>query len=155
MIPPIAAIRCTLLLALLTQCLCLIPSLANPSNVQIQETTLLHDIVTWDQYSISVHGERIIFLSGEFHPFRLPSPGLWLDVFQKIRALGFTGVSFYLDWALLEGEQGNIRTKDIFALDQFFDAASEAGIYFGRARISTRRSLAVAFPDGCSGSRAA
>ena len=54
----------------------------------------LQDIVTWDEYSILVRGERILFFSGEFHPFRLPSPGLWLDVFQKIRALGYSGVSF-------------------------------------------------------------
>ncbi|CZR68484.1 related to beta-galactosidase [Phialocephala subalpina] len=94
-----------------------------------QETLLLQDIVTWDQYSISVHGERIIFLSGEFHPFRLPSPGLWLEVFQKIRALGFAGVSFYLDWALVERERGQVRLTGIFALDQFFSAASEAGIH--------------------------
>lgn len=94
-----------------------------------QENVPLQDIVTWDQYSISVRGERIILLSGEFHPFRLPSPGLWLDVFQKIRALGFSGVSFYLDWALLEGDRGEIRLDGVFALDQFFSAASEAGIY--------------------------
>ena len=92
-------------------------------------TGQLQKIVTWDQYAISVHGERVLLLSGEFHPFRLPSPGLWLDVFQKIRALGFSGVSFYLDWALIEGEQGQIRMGGIFALDQFFSAASEAGIY--------------------------
>src|SRR4051794_20722675 len=73
----------------------------------------LQDIVTWDEYSISVRGERIVLLSGEFHPFRLPSPGLWLDVFQKVRALGFSAVSFYLDWALLEGEQGHIRVDGV------------------------------------------
>ncbi|KAM3084281.1 hypothetical protein ACMFMF_001638 [Clarireedia jacksonii] len=89
----------------------------------------LQDVVTWDEYSISVRGERIVLLSGEFHPFRLPSPGLWLDVFQKVRALGFSAVSFYLDWALLEGEQGHIRVDGVFALDQFFDAADTAGIY--------------------------
>ncbi|KAH8802585.1 putative beta-galactosidase [Xylogone sp. PMI_703] len=94
-----------------------------------QNANLLQDIVTWDQYSLFVHGERVIFLSGEFHPFRLPSPGLWLDVFQKIRALGYSGASFYVDWALLEGEQGHIRVDGVFALDQFFSAASQAGIY--------------------------
>ena len=26
--------------------------------------------VTWDDYSIFVHGERVLFYSGEFHPFR-------------------------------------------------------------------------------------
>jgi hypothetical protein len=122
-------LACTLLLI----CSSLSPSLGldSPQNAfqTRQEPTLLQDIVTWDEYSISVHGERIILLSGEFHPSRLPSPGLWLDVFQKVRALGYSGVSFYLDWALLEGERGQIRLNGVFALDQFFSAASDAGIY--------------------------
>ena len=66
--------------------------------IKSYEQDALQSIVTWDQHSLFVHGERIIFYSGEFHPFRLPVPGLWLDVFQKIRALGYTGVSFYTDW---------------------------------------------------------
>ena len=58
----------------------------------------LQDIVTWDQHSIMVHGDRIMLFNGEFHPYRLPVPALWLDVFQKLKAAGFAGVSFYTDW---------------------------------------------------------
>ncbi|KAB2570733.1 Glycoside hydrolase family 35 [Lasiodiplodia theobromae] len=89
----------------------------------------LQDIVTWDEHSIFVNGERIIFLSGEYHPFRLPVPSLWLDVFHKIKALGFNGVSFYVDWALLEGTPGEFSAEGVFAWEPFFDAAKEAGIY--------------------------
>lgn len=90
---------------------------------------LLQDIVTWDNSSLFVHGERVLFYSGEFHPFRLPVPGLWLDVFQKIKALGYNGVSFYTHWALLEGKQGDFSAEGVFALEPFFAAAQEAGIY--------------------------
>lgn len=89
----------------------------------------LQDLVSWDSYSIMVRGERLMFHSGEFHPFRLPSPGLWLDVLQKIKSLGFSGVSFYVNWALIEGEQGEFGADGVFALEEFFDAASQAGIY--------------------------
>lgn len=89
----------------------------------------LQDIVTWDQHSIFVRGERVMFYSGEFHPFRLPVPGLWLDVFQKIRAMGYTGVSFYPHWALLEGKRGEFSAEGVFAFEPFFEAASQAGIY--------------------------
>ncbi|KAJ2982782.1 hypothetical protein NUW58_g6371 [Xylaria curta] len=92
----------------------------------------MHDaqgLVTWDQYSIKVRGERVLFLSGEFHPFRLPSPGLWFDVFQKIKSLGFSGVSSYVNWALLEPADGDFRADGIFALEEFFYAASQAGLY--------------------------
>ncbi|KAL1962756.1 hypothetical protein VTN77DRAFT_9210 [Rasamsonia byssochlamydoides] len=85
--------------------------------------------VTWDEHSLFVRGERIMLFSGEFHPFRLPVPGLWLDIFEKIKSMGFTGVSFYTDWGLLEGNPGHVVTDGIWALDEFFRAASEAGIY--------------------------
>lgn len=61
--------------------------------------------------------------------YRLPVPGLWLDIFQKVKALGFNAVSFYTHWALLEGEEGVYRADGVFALEPFFSAASEAGIY--------------------------
>ncbi|TQS33842.1 hypothetical protein Golomagni_05799, partial [Golovinomyces magnicellulatus] len=89
----------------------------------------LQDFLTWDEYSLFIHGDRAMMFSGEVHPFRLPVPGLYLDVFQKIKALGFNMVSFYVDWALLEGKRGEFRAEGIFALEPFFDAAKEAGIY--------------------------
>jgi beta-galactosidase GanA len=70
-----------------------------------------------------------MIFSGEFHPYRLPVPSLWLDVFQKIKALGYNCVSYYTDWALHEGKQGDFSAEGIFSYDQFFAAASEAGIY--------------------------
>ena len=100
-----------------------------PALIRPYKRQALQNIVTWDQSSIFVHGKRILFYSGEFHPFRLPVPSLWLDVFQKIKALGYSGVSFYANWALLEGQQGNFTSEGIFSFDPFFEAASEAGLY--------------------------
>lgn len=60
---------------------------------------------------------------------RLPVKELQLDIFQKVKALGFNCVSFYVDWALVEGKPGEYRADGIFDLEPFFDAASEAGIY--------------------------
>lgn len=89
----------------------------------------LQNIVTWDEHSLYVHGERIFLYSGEVHPYRLPVPDLYIDLFQKIKALGYNGVSFYVDWALLEGKPGEYRAEGVFDLQPFFDAAQEAGIY--------------------------
>ncbi|PBP25568.1 putative beta-galactosidase A [Diplocarpon rosae] len=89
----------------------------------------LQDIVTYDEHSLMVYGERVYVFSGEFHPFRLPVPDLWLDVFQKVKALGFNVVSFYVHWALLEGEPGVYNAEGVFAWEPFFAAAQEAGIY--------------------------
>lgn len=59
----------------------------------------------------------------------MPVPDLWLDIFQKVKALGFNTVSFYVDWILLEGNPGNYSADGIFSLESFFDAATKAGIY--------------------------
>lgn len=100
-------------------------SVINP----FQGDTAVQDIVTWDEHSIFVNGTRVLILSGEFHPFRLPVPSLWLDVFQKVRALGFNTVSFYVDWALLEGNPGQFTAEGVFALEPFFEAAQKAGLW--------------------------
>ncbi|KAJ5096819.1 hypothetical protein N7456_007540 [Penicillium angulare] len=90
---------------------------------------LLQKYVTWDDKSLFINGERLMLFSGEIHPYRLPVASLYIDIFQKVKALGFNCVSFYIDWALLEGKPGHYRADGIFDLDKFFDAASEAGIY--------------------------
>ncbi|OAA75382.1 Glycoside hydrolase, family 35 [Akanthomyces lecanii RCEF 1005] len=90
---------------------------------------LLQDIITWDDKSLFIRGERAMMFSGEFHPFRLPVPSLYLDVFQKIKAMGFNMVSFYVDWALVEGKPGEFRADGIFSLEPFFAAAAKAGVY--------------------------
>ncbi|KAK3935692.1 glycoside hydrolase [Diplogelasinospora grovesii] len=94
-----------------------------------EKRALLQDVVTWDNHSLFIHGERIMIFSGEFHPFRLPVPSLWLDVFQKVKALGLNTVSFYVDWAQLEGKPGHFKADGIFDYSAFFAAAKEAGIY--------------------------
>ena len=59
-----------------------------------------------------------------------------MDVFQKIKALGFNGVSFYIDWALLEGKPGAFEAEGVFALEPFFEAAQAAGIYLIAVRLA-------------------
>ena len=54
--------------------------------------------VTYDGYSFMVDGQRTYLWSGEFHYFRLPSPDLWRDIFQKMKAAGFNATSLYFDW---------------------------------------------------------
>lgn len=41
-----------------------------PSDFIIPERAPLQDFVTWDEHSLFVLGERIIFWGGEVHPFR-------------------------------------------------------------------------------------
>ncbi|KAK6400540.1 hypothetical protein LTR81_024203 [Elasticomyces elasticus] len=118
-----------LLLLLFTLDVVALPSRGWKDILQSHKRELLQDLVTWDEHTLFVRGERIFFYSGEIHPFRLPSPPLWRDLFQKVRALGYNGVSFYVDWALLEGNPGHFTAEGVFAFEPFFEAATQAGIY--------------------------
>ncbi|KAG8163946.1 hypothetical protein KVR01_005864 [Diaporthe batatas] len=123
------------LAALLASAYCCVEGLA--TGVQGNRLTVvdpgkreaLQDLVTWDAHSLFVRGERIVFYSGEFHPFRLPVPGLWRDILHKIKALGYTGVSFYVDWRLHESNPGKFSAEGVFAWEPLFEAASEVGLY--------------------------
>lgn len=88
-----------------------------------------HRSVTFDRLSIIINGQRVFLWAAEFHPFRLPVPGLWLDVLQKIKAMGYNAVSFYTDWALLEGQPGHLRCEGIFDFIPFFEATKKAGLW--------------------------
>jgi hypothetical protein len=96
---------------------------------QDEKRAPLQNIVTWDSHSVFINGKRLMLFSGEYHPYRLPVPSLWLDVFQKIKALGLDMVSFYIDWALLEGKPGDFEANGVFDFTGFMEAAQQAGLY--------------------------
>ena len=96
---------------------------------QFHDRALLQDIVTFDSHSLFINKERVTIFSAELHPFRLPVPSLYPDLFQKVKAMGFNMVSFYVDWALLEGKPGEFRSEGALDLQPFIDAAQKAGVY--------------------------
>lgn len=85
--------------------------------------------MTYDNESYFIYGERMFLFSGSFHPFRLPVTDLYIDVFQKIKVMGFTAATFYVYWALVEAEPGQVRMDGIFNLEPFIQAAADAGLY--------------------------
>ncbi|WP_431873773.1 beta-galactosidase [Amycolatopsis sacchari] len=85
--------------------------------------------VTYDGYSFLVDGQRTYLWSGEFHSYRLPSPDLWLDIFQKMKAAGFNATSLYFDWGYHSPRQGVYDFTGIRDLDKLLDMAQQAGLY--------------------------
>lgn len=86
--------------------------------------------IQWDHYSFKVHGERIFVFSGEFHYWRIPVPGLWRDILEKIKAAGFTTFSIYSSWAW---HAPNNHTVDFSTgardITPIFELAKELGMY--------------------------
>ncbi|PWN37776.1 uncharacterized protein FA14DRAFT_116099, partial [Meira miltonrushii] len=56
--------------------------------------------VTYDSNSFYLFGQPFMINSAEFHPWRIPVPGLWRDVLQKLKSGGYNTVSIYTHWAL-------------------------------------------------------
>jgi beta-galactosidase GanA len=85
--------------------------------------------VTYDHYSLLVDGQRLILQAGEFHYFRLPSPDLWRDALEKIKAAGFNGVSLYFDWAYHSPKRGVYDFTGVRDVDRLLDLTDELGLY--------------------------
>ncbi|MGW5060010.1 beta-galactosidase [Streptomyces sp. NPDC004096] len=85
--------------------------------------------VGFDRHSMIVDGGRVVLWSGEVHPFRLPSPSLWRDVLQKMRAHGYNTVSVYVSWNYHSPAPGSYDFTGVRDLDLFLRTAAEVGLY--------------------------
>ncbi|MFF9182559.1 glycoside hydrolase family 35 protein [Streptomyces misionensis] len=85
--------------------------------------------IGYDRYSLLVDGKRLVVWSGELHPFRLPSPSLWRDVLQKMRAHGYNAVSIYVAWNYHSPAPGRYDFTGVRDLDLFLRTAAETGLY--------------------------
>jgi len=85
--------------------------------------------VSYDARSLMIDGKRLVIWSSEFHPFRLPSPDLWRDILQKMKASGFNTVSLYFDWGYHSPKQGVYDFTGIRDVERVLTMAEEEGLY--------------------------
>jgi beta-galactosidase GanA len=85
--------------------------------------------IGFDHYSLIIDGRRTFVWSGEFHPFRLPSPGEWLDVLEKMKAEGYNAVSMYFDWDYHSPAPGRYDFTGVRNMDLALDMAARVGLY--------------------------
>ena len=85
--------------------------------------------ISYDRYSLKIDGKRIYLWSGSFHYWRLPSPDLWVDVLQKMKAAGFNAVEIYFDWGYHSARRGVYDFSGIRDVDRLLDDARDAGLY--------------------------
>jgi hypothetical protein len=85
--------------------------------------------VGFDRYSLLVDGRRLVLWSGEVHPFRLPSPSLWRDVLQKLRAHGHNAVAVPVPWNYHSPAPGTYDFTGVRDLDLFLSMAAEERLY--------------------------
>jgi len=85
--------------------------------------------VSYDARSLMIDGKRLVIWSSEMHAFRLPSPDLWRDVLQKMKASGFNTVAFYFDWGFHSPKKGVYDFSGIRDVDRLLTMAEEEGLY--------------------------
>ncbi|MGH3165902.1 MAG: beta-galactosidase, partial [Trebonia sp.] len=85
--------------------------------------------VTYDQYSLMIGGQRKVIYAGEMDPWRLPSPSLWLDRLQKMKADGYNAVTAYFDWDYTSPAPGVYNFGGVRDMSEFLNMAQEAGLY--------------------------
>jgi beta-galactosidase len=85
--------------------------------------------IGFDKYSFLIDGKRSYLWSGEIHPYRLPSPALWPDIFQKMKAAGFNTASIYFSWGYHSPRECEYDFSGVRDIDKLLDDARDAGIY--------------------------
>jgi len=111
--------------------LVVLAALASASSQRPHEASAAPQVHTvgYDHYSMTIDGNRLYVWSGEFHYWRLPSPDLWRDVLQKLKAAGFNAVSIYFDWAYHSPRPGVYDFSGIRDVDRLLDTAADVGLY--------------------------
>jgi beta-galactosidase GanA len=99
--------------------------IAPPANVLRGEP----QTVSYDQYSMVIGGQRVFITAGEFDPWRTPSPSLWLDDLQKMKADGYNAVTVYFDWDYHSPAAGAYDFTGTRDMNEFLNMAQEAGLY--------------------------
>jgi beta-galactosidase GanA len=85
--------------------------------------------VTYDQYSLMIGGKRVFVTAGEFDPWRTPSPSLWLDDLQKMKADGYDAVTVYFNWDYSSPSPGVYNFGGVRDMNTFLNMAQQAGLY--------------------------
>ena len=84
---------------------------------------------SYDQYSMLIGGQHVFVTAGEFDPWRTPSPSLWLDDLQKMKADGYNAVTVYFDWDYNSPSPGGYDFTGVRDMNEFLNMAQEAGLY--------------------------
>ena len=115
-------------LALVVALAAVLPQSAPARPARGQGARVSHTI-TYDKYSLMIDGKRTFIWSGEFEYWRLPSPSLWLDILQKMKAEGYNAVTIYFDWAYHSPKSGVYDFSGVRDVDKLLDMAAQVGLY--------------------------
>ncbi len=83
----------------------------------------------FDKYSVTIGGRRVLIWAGEFDYYRLPSPSLWIDRLEEMKAAGFNAVSIYFDWDYHSAAPGVYSFGGVRDINLLLNDAQRVGLY--------------------------
>ncbi|KAJ3326710.1 hypothetical protein HDU76_012715 [Blyttiomyces sp. JEL0837] len=64
------------------------------------------DVLSWDKHSLMIDGQRVMILSGEFHPWRVPDRERWRPILEMYKAAGLNCIRIYFHWGYHSPAEG-------------------------------------------------
>jgi beta-galactosidase GanA len=105
------------------------PTIADPAAASPVALARPRGEISYDRHSLIINGAPVVIQSAEFHYFRLPSPGLWRDVLEKLKAGGFNTISLYFNWAFHSASPGVYDFTGVRDVDRLLRTAEQVGLF--------------------------
>ncbi|KAF9985190.1 hypothetical protein BGZ65_011497 [Modicella reniformis] len=86
-------------------------------------------ILDYDKYSLIVHGQPTLILSGEFHYWRLPDKTRWRPILEQYRSSGLNCIRIYFHWGFHSPSQGHYIFDGNRDIDYLLQVCEELGLY--------------------------
>lgn len=86
-------------------------------------------VISWDDYSFYIRGERIVICSGEFHYWRLPDRSAWKRVLKMYKRIGWNTIRIYFHWGYHSPRESTYYFTDNRDIEYLLELCSEVGLY--------------------------
>ncbi|KAF9160171.1 hypothetical protein DFQ26_005805 [Actinomortierella ambigua] len=86
-------------------------------------------ILDYNQYSLIIHGQPTMILSGEFHYWRMPDRDRWESVLRQYRAAGLNCIRIYFHWGFHSPAEGLYDFTGNRDIDYLLTLCESIGLY--------------------------
>ncbi|KAG0041787.1 hypothetical protein BGZ83_001315 [Gryganskiella cystojenkinii] len=86
-------------------------------------------ILDYDAYSMIIHGQRTLILSGEFHYWRLPDKNRWKPILEQYRSAGLNCIRIYFHWGFHSPAKGKYIFDGNRDIEYLLHLCEELGLY--------------------------
>ncbi|KAF8979647.1 hypothetical protein BGZ46_005172 [Entomortierella lignicola] len=86
-------------------------------------------ILDCDRYSLILHGQPTLIISGEFHYWRLPDKSRWRPILEQYRSAGLNCIRIYFHWGFHSPSEGKYLFEGNRDIDYLLQLCQDIGLY--------------------------